>query len=56
MSQDEILRVLDGPMTATQIADATGGNVGTIRHLLRSMRRRGFVTAKVGQINVYQRA
>ena len=56
MSQDEILRALDGPMTAAQIAKATGGNVGTIRHLLRSMVRHGIVSAKTGQINVYQRA
>ena len=56
MSQDEILRALDRPMTAAQIAEATGGNVGTIRHLLITMRKRGYITAITGQKHIYQRA
>ena len=56
MSRDEILGALDHPMTAAQIAKATGGNVGTIRHLLTALRRRGYVTVITGKRHVYQRA
>ena len=57
MSREEILEVLDHPMTAKEIAAATGGNVGTIRHLLITMRKRGYVTAITGQKQyIYQRA
>ena len=56
MSREEILAVLDRPMTAREIADASGQNLGTVRHLLMSALRRGFVAAKAdGPRYIYER-
>ena len=57
MSREEILAVLDRPMTAREIADASGQNLGTVRHLMMAALRRGFVVAKAdGPRYVYERA
>lgn len=57
MSRDEILAVLDRPMTSAEIAAASGQNVGTVRHLLMTALRRGFVKATAdGPKYVYVRA
>ena len=57
MSRDEILAVLDRPMTSAEIAEASGQNLESVRHLLRAARRRGFVDAwPVGRKYLYVRA
>jgi DNA-binding IclR family transcriptional regulator len=57
MSRDEILAVLDRPMTSAEIARASGQNLGTVRHLLGVAKKRGFVAAvRDGPRYIYVRA
>ena len=57
MSRDEILAVLCRPMTADEIAASSHQNLGTVRHLLMTMKRRGYVVAiRGGNRFLYQRA
>ena len=57
VSREEILAVLDRPMTASEIAVFSQQNLGTVRHLLMTMKRRGYVVAiRDGNRFLYQRA
>ena len=57
MSRDEILAVLDRPMTSVEIAAAINCNLGTVRHVLIQSKKRGYVTAiRDGNRFLYQRA